>query len=243
MRRNCNKQEKKALFSQTFSIQTRFMKKYLILFSALIFSIFTFAQDSLQNKFFEGLFEYKVEIAGVEKILLEENQPNTQMAMRVKDNNYVVNLIGGMYPKTFMFIADSNFEYSIDVANKRAYRTSAYSTYSPMSKRPPVKPTGKKEVIMGIECEMYEHHTDSTLSQFWVSDKYKVDLSLFAKKKRAQANFLVPGLGGRIPLKMVKREKTITSTTTVTKIKPMSLRSEQFTIPIDFEVKQRDLRW
>ncbi len=219
------------------------MKKYLILFSTMIMGVFAFAQDSLQNNFFEGLFEYKVEISGVEKALLEENQPNTQMAMRMKDNNYVVNLIGGMYPKTFMFIADSNFEYSIDVANKRAYRTSAYSTYSPMSKRPPVKPTGKKEIIMGVECEMYQHVTDSTLSQFWVSDKYRVDVSLYAKKKRAQANFLVPGLGGRIPLKMLKREKTITSVTTVTKIKPMAMRREQFTIPMDFEVKQRDLRW
>ncbi len=219
------------------------MKKYLILFLTLTGYCASFAQDSLQNKFFEGLFEYKVEIAGVEKAFLEENQPNTQMAMRVKDNNYVINLIGGMYPKTFMFIADSNFEYSIDMSNKRAYRTSAYSTFSPMSKRPPVKPTGKKEVIMGVECEMYQHVTDSTLSQFWVSDKYRVDVSLYAKKKRAQANFLVPGLNGRIPLKTVKREKTILSTMTVTKIKPMSMRREQFTIPMDFEVKQRDLRW
>lgn len=219
------------------------MKRYLILLLSLTGAFFSFAQDSLQNKFFEGLFEYKVEIAGVEKALLEENQPNTQMAMRMKDNNYVINLIGGMYPKTFMFIADSNFEYSIDVANKRAYRTSAYSTYTPMSKRPAVKPTGKKEVIMGVECEMYQHVTDSTLSQFWVSDKYRIDVSLYAKKKRAQANFLVPGLDGRIPLKIIKREKTIISTSTVTKIKPMAMRREQFTIPIDFEVRQRDLRW
>lgn len=193
--------------------------------------------------YFEGSIEYKVSVEGADKAILFENEPNTQMAMHIKDGDYIVNLIGGRYPKTFMFIADSNFEYSIDMNNKRAFRVSIYNHFKPMWVRPPAIPNGETETINGVLCDVYEVKTDSSYTKIWASEKYRVNTDFYQNKKRAQANYLLPGLEGRIPIKTIKKEKGLTSTITMSKITPIKFRKEQFTIPPDFVIKNRDNRW
>ncbi len=193
--------------------------------------------------YFEGSVEYKVTVEGSEKEILFENEPNTQMAMHIKDGDYIVNLAGGRYPKTFMFIADSNYEYSVDMNNKRAFRVSVYNHYKPMWVRPPALPTGEKEMLNGVECDIYEVKTDTSYSKIWASEKYRVNTEFYKNKKRAQANYLLPGLDGKIPLKSIKKEKGLTTTLVMTKITPTKFRKVQFTIPPDFVIKNRDNRW
>lgn len=201
--------------------------------------------------FFEGTLDYKVEIEGQAKEALMENQPNNLMMMHLKDGNYIVNLAGGMYPKTFMYVADSNFEYSMDMKNKRAFKVSAYNHYKPMWTRPAAQATGKTEAIKvkvgkveeSVMCEVFEVKTDTSYTKIWASDRFVANTALYEGKTRAQANFLLPGLDGKIPLKSIKKEKDITQTIYITKITPQQFKREQFTIPKDFEIQRRDRRW
>lgn len=235
--------------------------RYLLLLIGLITSCCIVAQnpvvmDTTAAHYFEGSLEFNVELSGSQKEFLMENQPNNQLAMHIKDNNYIVNLAGGMYPKTFMYVADSNYEYSIDNLNQRAFRISSYSAKKPIAKRQPAVFTGKTEVVKGIkvvegkqatvkdfECQIYEVRTDSTQVLFYVTDEYRVNYPLFKNEKRAQASFLVPGLEGRIPLKTINKQKGITSVTTAIKITARTFNKSQFLIPEGYEVKQRDVRF
>ncbi|MFN0202325.1 MAG: DUF4412 domain-containing protein [Bacteroidia bacterium] len=200
--------------------------------------------DSVVDSF-EGTLEYVVEIKGPESGFIMENEPNTRMQMHIKDNNYIVKLLGGRYPKMFMYVADSNYEYSLDLKDKRAFRASAYNNkeMKPMAKRPAAKPTGKVEKVNGIECQIYQSEHDSAKFTFYVSDKYRVNKRLFKVNTRAQANYLVNGLNGRIPLKIIKREKGLMMTTTLKSIKPEKFEPEQFRIPPDFTVYKMDRRY
>lgn len=201
--------------------------------------------------FFEGSLEYKVGIEGEAKDMILENQPNNLMTLHLKDGNYMVSLDGGMYPKTFMFLADSSYEYSIDMKNKRAFRVSTFNHYKPMWMRPPATATAKSDKIkvkvgkaeQVIDCQIFEVKTDSSYTQLWVSDKYVANTSFYKDQKRAQANFLIQGLEGKIPLKIVKKEKGLITTITISIISPRKFDPKQFTIPDDFSILRRDRRW
>jgi len=224
------------------------MKKYFLGISFLwiiCVPIFLRAQTPTETHFFEGTVEYSVEVKGSESQMLMENEPNTKMQMHIKDDSYIVKLQGGRYPKTFIFVADSNYEYSIDMKEKRAFRSSAYNNKGmrPMYKRAPAKPTDKTETINGVECMIYKAVHDSAKFTFWVSEKYKVNKELYKGKTRAQASFLVPGLKGMIPIKIVKVDKGLTTTLIMKSIKEEKFPKEQFQIPKDFIVRRRDFRF
>lgn len=201
--------------------------------------------------YFEGTLEYKVSVDGAEKQAILDNQPNNLMMMHVKKGNYIVNLAGGMYPKTFMFLADSSYEYSMDMKNKRAFRVSTFNHYKPMWMRPPAVETDKSEKItlkvgkvsQTVDCKIYEVKTDTSFTQIWVSDKFVANTSYYKEEKRAQANFLIQGLEGKIPLKTVKKEKGLITTITIATITPRKFEDNQFTIPADFDILRRDRRW
>lgn len=221
------------------------MKKYFLGFFLFLMSFAPMFMRAQNTDFFEGTIEYSVEVKGSESQMLLENEPNTKMQMHVKDNNYIVKLQGGRYPKTFIFVADSNYEYSIDMKEMRAFRSSAYNNKGmvPMYKRTPAKSTEKQETINGIECTIYKAVHDSAYFTFWVSDKYRVNRELYKGKGRAQASFLVPGLNGMIPIKMVKVDKGLTMTLVMKSIKAEKFPKEQFLIPKEFTVKKRDFRF
>ncbi|MEM7180843.1 MAG: AAA family ATPase, partial [Spirochaetota bacterium] len=152
--------------------------------------------------------------------ILMQNEPNTKLTIHIRGGDYISLLKGGRYPKTFMFVADSNREYSINLARKMAFRYSPYSDRSKKEKtRPLAKKTGKTGLVNGIECEIYSVRTEDTQFMYYVHDDYKIDPGSFPKKIRARPFFLVPGLEGKIPLKVVKRQKQLTVTQEVKNIK------------------------
>ena len=210
----------------------------LLFFTFLIFSL------SAQT-FFEGTISYSVEMKGPMAQMLKDNKPNDKMIMHVRGGDYIVLLSGGQYPKTFLFVADSNYEYSIDMANQRAFRYSKHADLSRKKTDFPAQatPTGKKMEIRGIMCDEYKMRRKDALFTFYVNDEYRMDLSLFPENSRAKANFLAEGLDGRIPLQTIKRQKDLIVITTATGVDAREFDPEQFKIPPGFTVKGRDYRW
>ncbi|MDX2283329.1 MAG: hypothetical protein NW241_04170 [Bacteroidia bacterium] len=195
--------------------------------------------------FFEGTLLFEVRMEGPQAALIQENEPNTGMTMHLRGGDYIVNLTGGRYPKTFLFIADSNYEYSVDAQNRAAYRYSAYGDITREAEPIPVKaqPTGKTDSVAGVLCKEYLVKTGDATFLYYVSDQYRADLSRFPDSPRTKAGFLAPGLEGRIPLKTIKRQPGLTVTTTVKKITPATFKPEQFRVPSSFTVKKRDYRY
>jgi hypothetical protein len=192
---------------------------------------------------FEGTLSFSVELSGQDAERLKVNEPNNKLTMHMKEGNYIVLLQGGMYPKTMMFLADSNYEYSIDQANQRAFRFSSYSEKNENFARPVATPTGKTATVLGMVCQEYQMKSDGSEFLFYVNDAYRANVKAFPPKARTKASFLIQGLDGRIPLKTIKKDPTITVTTTVVKITPRTFEASQFLIPEGFEVKNRDYRF
>lgn len=216
--------------------------KSLIFISIL--AVLAGIQATSLEGFFEGTFEYKVEITGPEAGILNQNKPNNLVQMHIKGPNYIVNLKGGEYPKTVLYIRDSNFEYVVDAANKTAYRYSPYTDRVRQTKKDPIaRNSGKTGAVYGLNCSIYVARTAEAQFAYYVHDTYRVDTALFDEKSRTNANFLIRGLGGRIPLKTVKKQSTLTVTTTVSNIKAQTFNPAQFKVPKDFIVKNRDYRF
>ncbi|MFK7922052.1 MAG: DUF4412 domain-containing protein [Bacteroidia bacterium] len=219
-------------------------------YRTLIFSLFLIATSSLvAQDFFEGSIHFKVQMSGAEAELLELNKPNSEMNMHLRGGSYIVQLYGGEYPKQFMFLADSNFEYSIDMTNQRAYRFSPHSdinrsTHQVEKKKEYIaQATGKTDTISGVECQEFKLIKESVVFFYYVNDDIKVDLAAFPQPCRAKAAFLVDGLDGRIPLKTIRKTKEITVVTIADKVQRREFDEEQFLIPADFEIKMRDYRY
>lgn len=195
--------------------------------------------------YFEGTLQYEVQLEGPEVEFLMLNKPNDKLTMHIKEGNYIVRLFGGEYPKLFLFIADSNYEYSMDMTNEKAFRFSAHSDLSKKKEEEPplAKATGQTQTVNGIECQEYRLQADGSVFYYYVHDEYRVNLEAFPENCSAKASFLAAGLEGRIPLKTVKKTKDLTVTTTATAVKPQAFDTEQFLIPVNFIVKNRDYRY
>ncbi|MEZ4775724.1 MAG: hypothetical protein R3D00_21270 [Bacteroidia bacterium] len=219
---------------------------YIILLTMAFsgFSVSVFAQTG-EKKFFEGSIQFDVQMKGPMAEEIKKNEPNTQLLMHLKDGNYIVQLSGGQYPKTFIFISDSNYEYSMDMVNQRAFR---FSSFSDLNKPEPqetavAKATGNQQEVNGILCDEYKLRKDNALFTYYVNESYVINACLYPAHTRAKASFLAAGLNGKIPLKTIKQESGITVVTTATKISPKEFDAEQFRIPSSFEVKNRDYRY
>ena len=215
-------------------------KLALIIFGSLIFA----AQFPRQNiPYFEGTFTYSVEMEGPAIQFMEENKPNNKMIMHFKDHDYIIQLMGGQYPKTLMYINDSNFEYVVDAQNQKAYRYSPFSDRNKDTNRLQLKMTDKKAIVKEVECKIILARTKEAMFAYYVNDDYRVDTQGFIEDSRSKASFLIPELAGRIPLKTIKRQKGLTVTTTVTEIKRRPFKKAQFMIPSSFRVLNRDYRF
>lgn len=192
--------------------------------------------------FFEGTFEYKVEMTGADADQIKQNEPNNNLTMHMKDASYIVTLFGGRTPKNFMFVADSNYQYILQADQQRAFKYYPHadidSTKKKEEKIPAVK-TDKTATVLNEMCMVYEVKKADETTYYMVSDKYRINIDLYKDKTRANALFLVPGLEGRIPLKTIRKKETLTVTTTVSKITPRKFDISQFQIPAGFEVRKR----
>ena len=221
------------------------IKSFTIFIFLLGFGFQLSAQQTTAPDYFEGTISFTVQMKGPQAEMLKLNNPNDQLQMHIKDGNYIVNLMGGEFPKTFIFLADSNFEYSMDMTNRRAYRFSMHSDLNKeiYKKELTAKPTGKELEINGIMCQEYRLKRDEIYFTYYVSDKYRINLEHYPENTRAKASFLAEGLGGMIPLRTIKQEKGLTVITDLKKISRREFDPEQFQIPADFIVKNRDYRY
>lgn len=219
--------------------------------SAIIFAIGLligaelYAQSEDQP-YFEGSLTFKVEFSGNQANMLKQNEPNEEVIMFIKEADYIVQLRGGKYPKTFIFIADSNHEYSVNFTEKLAFKYSKYTDRTLLEKnkeKPSAKPTGKQKEINGILCDEYRMATPKTIFYYYVNDAYRVDLSTYPKRPRTKASWLADGLEGRIPLETLKKQKNLVVKTTLVNLKAREFDSAQFQIPPGFKVKGRDYRF
>jgi hypothetical protein len=192
---------------------------------------------------FEGTIEYDVRFSGPLSENLKTNEANNRLQMHLKGGDYIVNLIGGRYPKTFMYVNEKDVEFSIDANQRTAY---VYSSHTDLNRETKDVPTarfsGKTAEVDGLSCEVFRMKKDDNLFVFFVSDKYQVDLSQFEGKKRAKPFFLVEGLNGRIPLKILRKSEGLTVETKVAKITPREFAPEQFRLPEGFTIDKRDYR-
>lgn len=216
------------------------------LFSWIILPL-AFAQalqaQEQSGSFFEGTLTFSVELSGPQAQALEENKPNNKMVMHIKGGDYIIQLMGGQYPKTFMYISDSNREYVVDASNQVAYRYSPYADRIREDAPIQWKPSGKSATIQGEPCEIILARTPDTYFYYYVSDQYRVDLAAFPDSAQTKASFLIPGLEGRIPLKTIKKQQGLTVTTTLVAAKPQRFNPKQFLIPPSFAVRNRDYRY
>lgn len=196
-----------------------------------------------QTSYFEGTLQFSVELEGAEAEALKVNEPNTQLTMHLKGGDYIVQLMGGRYPKTFVFLSDSNYEYTFNPSEAKAYRYSIYADLNKEKTEARAIATGKTAEVAGVFCQEYQMKTTDAVFLYYVNDAYRVNVSLFPAKPNTKASFLVPGLEGRIPLKTIIRRTGLVSTNTVIKITQRPLKKEQFMIPTGFEVKNRDYRF
>lgn len=213
---------------------------YLLLFGLTLLPLGLEAQTT----YFEGSLYFEVEMKGPRVEAIKENEPNNKLLMHLRGADYIVQLSGGRYPKTFLFIADSNYEYSVDMANERAFRFSAHTDLNqPEEEAAKAQPTGRQQEVMGIVCEEYRMRREDAEFIYYVHDDYRVNTALYPLKPRAKASFLAAGLEGRIPLMTIKRQQGLIVRTTVKKIVPQTFDPQQFVIPPDFIVKNRDYRF
>ena len=128
--------------------------KYLPI-SILFISFFLITLPAKAQHFFEGSLTFDVELKGPASEMLNKNEPNNKMTMHLRGADYIVLLSGGRYPKTFLFVADSNHEYSVDMAKREAYKYSMHGDQARASEmadraNPVVaKPTGKQTEVAG----------------------------------------------------------------------------------------------
>ncbi|MEZ4686133.1 MAG: DUF4412 domain-containing protein [Bacteroidia bacterium] len=211
---------------------------------ALFTLIFSFAISPFFAQSFSGTLQYTVEMKGpvAEQIML--NEPNNELEMHIFKGNYIVNLKGGRYPKTFLYINKNDHEYSVDAAAGVVYKYNPHEDINRETEKekPVARPIDKQEEVNGYMCEVYGIKKDGATIFFFVNDKFRVDTTLYDGKVQAKPNFLVPGLGGLIPLKTIKKQDGLTVTTTCTKIEEREFDPSQFQIPEGYEVRNRDYR-
>lgn len=225
--------------------------KYLTTFSThllisllCILSTYTYGQGE-EVPSFEGTINYEVKFSGAMAENLRVNEANNELLIHMKDGDYIINLKGGRYPKTFMYVNKKDMEYSIDVSEKKAF---VYSSHTDLNRethkeKPPIAQySGKSAEVNGVMCDIYRMKKGDDFFTFFVTDQYRVNIDFFEGKKRAKPLFLVEGLEGKIPLKIIRKTPNLTVITQVKKFTPRSFSTEQFEVPVDFEVSKRDYR-
>jgi hypothetical protein len=191
--------------------------------------------------YFEGTIKYNITIdGGVNASGLKENKPCKNMDMHFKGGDYIINLFNGDFPTTRLFIADSNRMFVVDPVNQRAFRGDGYQGESPTI--PTAIPLPDTKVILGDTCKAFRVEKPGRKTTYYVSDKYRANVSLFKGKSRADAAFLIKGLGGRIPLMTIVESKTLKTTITAVKVEPRKFETNLFRIPKGWKILGADYR-
>lgn len=209
--------------------------------AALVFVAMASPKIAAQGSF-EGSVSYAIRVTGKDAQAFLENEPPKKMDLHVKEGNFIISLTGGRIGRTMLFIADSNETYIVDAANRRAFKETYY--LDTVKTVPTAVPTGKTVDVKGIACK--EYLVDKPKLQekiyYYVSDLYRVDLSLYDGKTEAKTDFLTNGLEGRIPLRKIMKTPTLTTELDLMSVKKTTHAPENFQIPEGFKIKKRDPR-
>ncbi len=193
----------------------------------------------LRGQSFEGTVKYSVRITGKSAQDYLKNEPPNGIIMHIKEDNFIVKLTGGRIARTFLFIGDSNHTYVVDIPGRRYFQRTYYEDTS--GYKPVAAPTGKTVKVKGYDCQEYKvsRKDRKEISLYYVCDDFRVDTTLYSGLDGAKADFLVPGLGGRIPLmKVIKTPDMITSVE-LSYIREESFFPESFLIPEGFTNKRK----
>lgn len=188
---------------------------------------------------FEGVIVYKVKVRGEKAEILRENDPPTEMHLYIQGARFLVNEAGGSFPISRLYDPDSDWVYVLDPPHRRAFK---YEKYRKKAQNYPAEYIGDSIQILGEWCYGFQVRKPNEEIIYYVSPKYRVNVSLFAGKKRAQAFFLNEGLYGAIPLKMVRKQDGMQIEVTAVRIRRMSLDPESMKIPRDYEIWGYDYR-
>lgn len=188
---------------------------------------------------FEGVISYKVKIKGKQAAFLQENEPHTRMDLYIQGNRFIVNEHGGATPVTRIYDPDRDRLFVLDPRFKIAYM---HEKYRKKPQNYPATYTGQTDTLLGIPVYAFHVKKPNEEILYYVSPKYRVNLSLFQGKKRAYAFFLNDGLYGAIPLKMIRKQEGLTIEVTAVSIRPMKLDVESMKIPKGYKIRGYDPR-
>lgn len=193
----------------------------------------------LQGQSFEGTVKYNVRVTGKAAQEYLMNDPPNGIMMHIKEDNFIVKLTGGRIARTFLFVGDSNHTYVVDIPNKRYFQRTYFrdtSNYVPV-----VAPTGKTIKVSGYACQEYKVNRKDRkeVDLFYINEEFKVDTTLYSEMDGAKADFLVPGLGGHIPLMKVIKTPNLTTTVELSLIRKEEFPIEAFQIPKGFSSKKK----
>jgi len=161
------------------------------------------------------------------------------MQLYIRGNRFLINEAGGNFPISRLYDPDSDWMYVLDPLYKRAFK---YEKYRKKARNYPATYTGDSLQILGLWCYEFVVKKPDEEITYYVNPKYRVDLSLFAGKKRAQAFFLNEGLYGAIPLKMIRKRKDLTIEVVAYIVKAIRLDPRTLKIPKDYEILGYDYR-
>lgn len=188
---------------------------------------------------FEGTVAYDIRVSGKAAPQYLANEPPNKLTMHLRQDDFIVKLMGGRIPRTFLFIADSNHTYIVDFPNRRYFERTYFvdtTGYVPVA-----QPTGETRKVGKHVCQEYKvvRQDRKEIDLFYVNDQFRVDTTLFAELDGAKADFLVPGLGGRIPLMKVIKTPELTTELNLSYIKAEEFPEEAFRIPEGFSNKRK----
>ncbi|MCB9235751.1 MAG: hypothetical protein H6581_29155 [Bacteroidia bacterium] len=213
---------------------------------AVIMVLLTFvsARNAVAQNFFEGSVTYNISITGKDAKGLLENEPAKKMDLHIKDDNFIINLYEARIPRTFLYIGDSNHTYIVDMASQVFYLRDYFQEDSTEA-APKAEKVQDSIQVKNEWCSVYRVVKPGEAAiLYYVTDKYRVDLKNYEGKDKneAKADFLTPGLDGRIPLRKVIKQANLTITTEYSSITPKALGEANFKIPRGFKRKKRDPR-
>ncbi|MCS6904697.1 MAG: hypothetical protein RML72_06285 [Bacteroidia bacterium] len=146
-----------------------------------------------------------------------------------------------VFPTTRIFLSDSNHMYIVDAANKRVFRNESYKVDD--DEIPTAVPLGDSIKILNVMCYGYKaKKRNGEEIIFYISPKYRVDLSFFPPHTTARAAFLTKGLNGCIPLKTIRKNSERKIEIVATRIQRKNFKKEEFTIPKSFKILGYDYR-
>jgi hypothetical protein len=196
------------------------------------------------EKPFEGRVSYDVSYTGPLAETIEITEPPKKMDMLFKDGDFIIHTYGGAFPKTLLYINDSNRTYVLDMKKGEAYRGEKYKRRF----KKPLKatPTGDSLKILKHWCYGYkvERPGNAKLKipaatiTLYITGKYRVNLDYFKDRTRSQAYFLLGGVQGCIPLKVIIKEPTLTTENTAVLVQQAKYQTENFRLPQGIKLRR-----